>query len=118
MNGEQIVKEIDTRLTKLEVKFEERWISYDKQTKEHQETICQKLDIVSGNIKDFEKRLISQDTISNILSRDMDKRINNLPCLTHIEQIKSLNKGINWIWSVVLSTIFGSVLLGIWIKKM
>lgn len=98
MNGEQIIKEIDTRLIKLETKFEERWTAHNKQADEGRETICKKLDIISESIK------------------DIYKRVNDTPCLTHTEQIKSLSKGINWIWSVVLSTVFSGVLLGIWIK--
>ena len=61
MNGEQIVAEIDSRLGKLEIRFEERWKNHDTRAEDIQAYTCKKIEDVKGSIENLWQTVNSLD---------------------------------------------------------
>ena len=75
MNGDD-KKYLETRLTKLETQFHERWISHTNGAKERAKTYCNKFE-------DMKKEL-----------KHIFDRLTTLPCSTNIEKISNIEKDV------------------------
>jgi len=78
MNGEELYTALDKRLTVMEQMTIERWNTND------------------GRLKAIEKTL-----------EEIRDNLAQLPCGIHLEKMQSLQKQVNWLWSII-----GIVFLG------
>ena len=89
MNGDE-VKIISNGLSALKATVEERWKAHDKRSED-----------IWGEMR--------EDV------RNINSKLDNLPCASHIEKLKSLGIRINWIYGLIGSLII--LLVGIWLKN-
>ena len=78
MNGEELYTALDKRLTVMEQMTIERWNTND------------------GRLTTIEKTL-----------EEIRDNLSKLPCGIHLEKMQSLQKQVNWLWSII-----GIVFLG------
>jgi hypothetical protein len=111
MNGEQIVKEIDSRLLTLETKFEERWKFHDTQADDRQKATCKKLDEIKTEIEGLKDSFVSLDKTTLMMVNNVNERITKLPC----DKRAGLYNQVKFLWGIVGLII--AAIVAEWIKK-
>ena len=115
MNGEEIVKEIDTRLVKLETRFEERWTNHDKQADDRQKATCIKLDDIKESIDKLNAEFVSLDKTTILMVNTVNERITKLPCDRQAGLFSGITTQVKFIWGVLILMV-GAIITD-WVKK-
>ena len=115
INAREILTEIGMRLTKIETRFEERWISHDKQADDRQKATCQKLDEVKLDISGLKDSLVSLDKTATLIVNNVNERITKLPCAERAGIYRSFTNQIKVMWGFIVAIVL--LIAGEWIRK-
>jgi len=95
MNGKDI-NYLNDKFIELKTQFDERWKAHEATGKERRISIKEDLLEIKTDLK----------TAINV--------INKLPCKIHLEKMKSMRHGINWLWTVFTIMLAGLIGKGVW----